>query len=126
LTENKSLQGEYIKWAIAQKIKHNYTCQICKITNDKNKSQNPLEKIVCHHIMPVSSFGAHNGLLMDERNIIVVCEFCHQTVCHKRSLSVMAFVNYFQGEHGRGNLLNKADVRIKSNVDKILKKYGRI
>lgn len=120
-----NLQGQYIKWAIAQKVKHNYTCQICGIKNEKNKSENQLEKIVCHHILPVSSFGVQNGLLMDERNIIVVCEFCHQTICHKRSLSIMAFYNYFQGEHGRGNLLNKTEFKNKQKIVDILKRFGR-
>lgn len=124
MIEKKSLQSEYIKWAIQQKIKNNYTCQICGIKNERNQDKNPIKKIVCHHITPISVFGFKNiNLLMDEKNILIVCEFCHQTICHKRSFTIAAFNNYFSGEHGRGNILNKLQNQGKDRLSNLIKRY---
>lgn len=122
--KSQTLTARYMRWSIEQKAKHGYTCQICGIKNEKNKSENPFEKIVCHHVLPVQKYGVENGLLMDERNIIVVCEYCHQLVCHRRSITMMSFSNYFQGTaSNRNKMIEKQNAKIMKTVDFIINKF---
>ncbi len=123
----KTLFGEYILFSKNHKKKFHYTCQICGKCNSLNKDKDPLNRIVCHHILPVKYFGVMSPLLTDPSNILVVCQYCHFTVCHRQSISILYTNGVFAGNARRNDLLN-ADNLINNNISQInkrlLKQYG--
>lgn len=103
-----SLFKTYVKWSRAIKTKKNWICAVCKKQNIENKQSKKTEdKIVCHHIQPVKNYGVRSPLLMDEKNIVVCCQFCHLVKFHRVQPSMISTCGFFAGKQRFDKLNNQ-------------------
>jgi 5-methylcytosine-specific restriction endonuclease McrA len=67
-----------------------YLCQVCK-ANHKYIYNN----LECHHIIPLEE---NFELRLDNKNLITVCEFCHEK-CEKKEISREYLLNLIKDSH---------------------------